>query len=203
MGPFSDPPKRRPRDDRSGGPGSESREDTTRIRKSTTRRTTASTTRGRPRQRRRQQLFKLSSKKMRGVERSVREVLSRLLDTKNFHTRRPRKTSRHQRSQRSELEKREILNRLLDTEISSATLEHQEKEESRDRRRHATTQARSALRTKTMQNQWFLKGPIHISSSKVPSKDQRCPEVKLEIPKPTSGHQEVPGLTTRSEVSRG
>ena len=26
MGPFSDPPKRRPRDDRSGGPGSESRE---------------------------------------------------------------------------------------------------------------------------------------------------------------------------------
>ena len=31
----------------------------------------------------------------------------------------------------------------------------------------------------------------------------RCPEVGLGIPKPTSGHQEVPGLTSRSEVSRG
>ena len=169
MGPFWDPPKRRPRDDRSDGPGSESREDTTRIRKSTTRRTTASTTRGRRRQRRRQQLFKAMSKKMRGVKRSVREVLSRLLDTKNFHTRRPRKTSRHQRSQRSELQKREILNRPLDTEISSATLEHQEKEESEDRRRHPTHRlaAHCAQKRCKISVFFFFKGPIHISNSKV------------------------------------
>ena len=31
--------------------------------------------------------------------------------------------------------------------------------------------------------------PIHISNPKVPSKDQRCPEVGLGIPKPTSGHK--------------
>ena len=45
--------------------------------------------------------------------------------------------------------------------------------------------------------------PIHISNSKLASKDQRCPEVGLGIPKPTSGHQELESLATRSKVSRG
>ena len=151
---------------------------------------------------------------MRGVKRSVREVPSQPMDTKNFRTRRPRKTSRQQTTQRSELQEREILNGPLDTEISSATLEHQEKEESGDRRRHATTQTRSALRTKTMQNQCFFKGPIHISNSKVsrgrftiskPTSGHqdvtrsRCPEVGLGIPKPTSGHHEGDTKTLNSE----
>ena len=178
MGPFWDPPKRRPRDDRSGGPGSESRErhdpnpkvndeendgehDT---RPSTT--TTPTTTL--------QDLVKKDARR--------REIGSGSPKPTSGHRelphKRPRKTSRQQTTQRSELQEREILNGPLDTEISSATLEHEEKEESRDRRRHATTQTRSALRTKTMQNQWFFKGPIHVSNSKVPSKDQWCPEVK-------------------------
>ena len=174
--------------------------DTTRIRKSTTRRTTASTrttTTTTPpttlqglvkKDARRQEVGSGSPKPTSGHQELPHEASSKDIAPSEITT--------------IGTPKREILNRPLDTEISSATLEHQEKEESRDRRRHATTQTRSALRTKTMQNQWFLKGPIHISNSKVASKDQRCPEVGLGIPKPTSGHQELESLATRSEVSR-
>ena len=77
------------------------------------------------------------------------------------------------------------------------------KERTKSRSKNMRRHTYSAARTKTMQNQCFFKGPIHTSNSKVSSKDRRCPEVKLGIPKLTSGHQEVPGPTTRSEVSRG
>ena len=73
------------------------------------------------------------------------------------------------------------------------------RERTKSRSKNMRRRTYSAARTETMQNQCFSKGPIHTSNSKVSSKDRRCPEVKLGIPKPTSGHQEL-----RSRlVSRG
>ena len=102
FGPFSDRPERGPRDDRNGGPGREFRE-TIRVSKSMMMNTMTSMMRTMT------MMMPTSSRsrqKIRGVQRSNSEFLNRPLDTKNFITRRHRKTSRHHRSQRSQLENR-------------------------------------------------------------------------------------------------
>ena len=98
-----------------------------------------------------------SRRKIRGVQRSNSEFLNRPLDTKNFITRRPRKTSRHHRSQRSELENR----------IPKPTSGHQElvgdprarRERTKSRSKNTRRHTYSAARTKTMQNQCFPRAP--------------------------------------------
>ena len=143
FGPFSDRPERGPRDDRNGGPGRESRE-TIRVPKSmrmstTTSSMTTTTTTMLP-------TTSKSRQKIRGVHKSKWEFLSRLPGTKNFITRRPRKTSRHQGYGNS---KTRFLKQLLETKNSFATREHEEKEQS-TRSEHATTHMqRSAHRNLT------------------------------------------------------
>ena len=142
-----------------------------------------------------------SRQKIRGVHKSKWEFLSRLPGTKNFITRRPRKTSRHQGYGNS---KTRFPKQLLETKNSFATREHEEKNKARDQNMRRRTC--SAAHAEIMQNQWFSWGSFRTHNS------HKAAFVLfvfvqtmfgLGFPKRTSGHQELQSLTTRSEVSRG
>ena len=142
-----------------------------------------------------------SRQKIRGVHKSKWESLSRPPGTKNFITRRPRKTSRHQGYGNS---KTRFPKQLLETQNSFATREHEEKNKARDQNMRRRTC--SAVHAEIMQNPWFSWGSFRTHNS------HKAAFVLfvfvqtmfgLGFPKRTSGHQELQSLTTRFEVSRG